>query len=444
MKLEDGVTVPNAEIILSEEELEQQEVIPYSEGAFKIVEQTVNDPFDLLWDLVEGESVVGEGVNIEMLKHRPEQRFGGDREGRVFEDRPSTEVHVVFTVELSSDQEDEYNTVVNELEHRIQRAEEPYYDIAKCEYHYFDHHFRGKAKSDPEILVFAETRIEFTVSEDNVVHVVIPEEIKDQAAVSILPQRPYGTRKGWRIEFADEDLKETDDGRLKFTENPDFDEVERAYILLFVGDEILGFKDHYTRSGEGGLSVNSRYRIFDEYDQRDTLPDYLQGDNPDVFEIAVLNTLSTAGYLVQWFGESDFKIPNWSRESEGLPYDEVDLVAHRPNGSQILFVECTNKRISEKESILDRTEEIAAVIREEDPEFSDIDIMESSLRKIVPVIATPQMPEELSDQVVAELTEKGILVLDGEKLTEIYNLSAEHNDPVKIDIDREMWNLDAF
>ncbi|MCU4971156.1 hypothetical protein OB955_00185 [Halobacteria archaeon AArc-m2/3/4] len=445
VKLEGGIKVPNAEIVFTEEELEQREEVLFSDGAFKIMERTVNSPFGLLWDLVAGETVVGEGVDIEMLEHRPEQRFRDDREGRVFEGRPRTEIHAVFTVELSSSQEDEYKTVIDELEHRIQRAEEPYYDIAKCEYYYFDHHFRGKAKSDPEILVFAETGIKFTVSGDNTVNVVIPKEIKDQTAVSILPQRPYGARKGRRVEFADENLQEIDGGRLKYTVNPDFGEVERAYILLFVGDEVLGFKDHHTRNREGDSSfVNSWYQVFDEYDQRDTLSDYLQGDNPDVFEIAVLNVLSTAGYLVQWFGESDFKIPNWSRESEGLPYDEVDLVAHRPDGSQILFVECTNKRISEKESILDRTEEIASVIREEDPDFGGIDIFESSHRKIVPVIATPQMPEELSDQVVAELTEKSVVVLDGEKLTEIYNLSAERDDPVKIDIDREMWNLDVF
>jgi hypothetical protein len=267
--------------------------------------------------------------------------------------------------------------------------------------------------------VFGKTGIEFTVTEDNTLTLVIPEEIKSQTAVGILPQRPYGAQKGWRIELAGKDLKIRDDGLLEFTENLGFNEVGKAYILLFVGDEVLGFKDHYTREGDGIGSVNSRYRVFDEYDQRGMLPEYLQGGNPDVFEIAVLNALSTAGYFVQWFGESDFKVPNWSHESEELPYDEVDLVAHRPDESQILFVECTNKRISEKESILDRTEEIAPEIREEDTEFPDFGLVESSPRKIVSVIATPQKPEQLSDQVVAELTKKGIVVLDGERLTKI-------------------------
>ncbi|MFC7213071.1 hypothetical protein ACFQO4_03115 [Saliphagus sp. GCM10025334] len=445
VELENGVMIPNGEIIFSNEEYEEQEKVLYSEGAFRIVEKTINNPFDLLWGLVEGETVIGEGVDLEMLEHRPEQKFVDDFEGRVFNERPRTEIHGVFSVNLSSDQEDEYSTVVDELEHQIQRAEEPYYDIAKCEYHYFDHHFRGKATANPEILLFAETGIEFTVTQDNTVKVVLPEEIKDQAAVSILPQRPYGAQEGFRIELSDKDLVESNDGKLAYTENLDFDEVEKAYVILFIGDEVFEFKDHYTWSGENGPgSINSRYHVFDEYDQRDKLFDYLSGDNPGVFEIAVLNALSTAGYLVQWFGESDFKIPNWSRESDGLPYDEVDLVAHRPDGSQILFVECTNKRISEKESILDRTEEIASVIREEESDIVDIDVFEGSQRKIVPVIATPQMPKELSDQVVAELTEKGIVVLDGEKLNEIYNQSAEQDDPIKIDIDREMWNLDVF
>lgn len=445
VELEDGVKIPNGEIIFSSKEASEQKEVLYSEGAFKIIEKTVNSPFDFLWNLVEGETVIGEGVEIEMLEHRPEGRFLDDREARVFEERPRTEVHGAFPVNLTSEQEDEYNTVIDELEHQIQRTEEPYYDIAKCEYYYFDHHFRGKAKTDPEILVFAETGIEFTVAEDNTVNILIPEEIKDQTAVSILPQRPYGVREGWRIELADEELMETSDGGLEYTENLNFDEVEEAYVILFIGDEIFGFEDHYTRSGKDSTgSVNTRYQVFDEYDQREKLPDHLSGDDPGVFEIAVLNALSTAGYLVQWFGESDFKIPNWSRESEGLPYDEVDLIAHRPDGSQILFVECTNKRISEKESILDRTEEIASVIREENPDLADIDLFESSRRKIVPVIATPQMPKELSDQVVAELTEKGIVVLDGEKLNEIYNLSADQGDPVKIDIDRDMWSLNVF
>jgi hypothetical protein len=443
--LEEDISIPNGEIILSEEELEETEEVLYSEDGFKIVELSVNDPFDILWDLTEGESFIGEGVEMEMLDHRPEMRFGDDREGRVFESRPQTEIHAVFAVELPSGLEDEYYAVVDDLEYQIQRANEPYYDIAKCEYHYFDHHFRGKAKADPEILVFAETRIEFTVGDDNSTSVVIPEQVVEQTFVSILPQRPYGSREGWRLDLADEDLEEIGDGRLRFVRQFDLEGIDRAYIILFVGDEIFGFKDHFPSSqGSPSGPVNTRYQLFDEYDQRNKLSDYLQGDTPDVFEIAVLNILTTAGYHVQWFGESDFNIPNWSRESEGLPYDEVDMVAHLPDNSQVLFVECTNKRISEKESILDRTEEIASVIREEPEDLSEIDLFESSSRKIVPVIATSLMPDELSDQVVAELTDKGIVVLDGQKLTEIYDLSADQETPVNIDIDREMWDLEVF
>jgi hypothetical protein len=104
VNLKDGIEIPNAEVVFSQKELEQREEVLYSEGAFKIAERTVNDPFDLLWDFVEGETVVGGCVDIEMLEHRPERRFGDDRESRVFEGRPRTEIHAVFTVELSSDE----------------------------------------------------------------------------------------------------------------------------------------------------------------------------------------------------------------------------------------------------------------------------------------------------------------------------------------------------
>jgi hypothetical protein len=33
---------------------------------------------------------------------------------------------------------------VNNVDERIKRADEPLFDLAKCEYYYFDHHFRGK------------------------------------------------------------------------------------------------------------------------------------------------------------------------------------------------------------------------------------------------------------------------------------------------------------
>lgn len=443
VEIEDGTKVPNGEIIFSDEELDQGEEVLYSEGPFEIVEKKVADPLDLLWDMIEGETVIGSQIDLNMMEARVEQKFMDNREARVFDDRPHAELHAVFEPALSDEQENEYSNVAKTLEERLQRAEEPYYNLAKCEYYYFRHHFRNRAKADPEILVFAPTDIEFNIEDEDIINVIIPTEIEEQTAVSVLPQRPYGARKGWRVELADKTLEEMDDGRLQYTANPEFSDINNAYVLLFVEDEILWFNEHYPSTGDGSSHVNSRNEVFRAYDQKDTLIDYLNGDG-NVFEIAVLNALSTAGYAVQWFGDSSFDVPNWSHESDQVEYDEVDLIAHHPDGSRILFVECTYKRISEKKTILDRTEEIASVIRDWEPQSENIPRIEDSQRRIVPVIATPQSPEELSEQIVKEFRNSGIVVLHGNRLTTIYKRSARQDEPVEIEIEERNGDVDVF
>lgn len=442
----EDLQVPNGEIVFQQEEADKLEQVLYSEGPFRIIEKTVENPFSLLRSLSNGELAESAGVDIELLQYSPEQRFLNQRESRVLEPRPRTELHSVFTVEMPDDVEDAYKETVDELNEQLKRASEPYYRLDRCEDYYFDLHFRGKDTESPEILSFAETGIEFEIDSQHRLTTVIPELIVNDTAVSVLPQKPYGARKGWRLNFEDLEPEQRRDGLVEFCKQLDLDGVDRSYIILFVDGEVLEFIEHPERGAilSDDYPVNTRYRLLDEYDQRGKMVRYLQGEEPNAFEVAVLNTLSTAGYLVQWFGDKPFDIPNWDRESKSLPYDEVDIVAHRADGSQVLFVECTNKRISEKESLLDRTEEIAAVLREEDPDLVDLELIEQERRKIVPVIATPQMPEELNDQVVAEYNEKGVVVLDGEKLTEIYRVSSDQTDPIRVDIDPEMWDLEVF
>lgn len=446
IELDDETIIPNGEIIFSKESAEGEQSVLYEEGQFKIIERTVTDPFSLIEDLAAGEFGEAQGVDIDLLKHNPEQRFLNNRESRVFDPRPRSELHAVFSVDLSKDTQSEYNDLVDDLQDRLQRSSEPFYDISKAEYYYFDHHFRGSRRADPELMVFADTGIEFDLHEEEGLSVVVPEAIIDETAVSILPQRPYGKGKGWRTELSDADLEELEDDRVEYSDNLDFPDIEEAYIILFVGDEILEFKEFYNQDAvRDGLGyTNPRYGILDEYDQRDRLREHLQGGDSDIFEVAVLNLFSVAGYQVQWFGPSKLKIPNYDNRTDTPSHKEIDVIAHRPDGSQILFIECTVQGIADKADLLDRVGQLSAGIEATKTVPRDIDIFESTPRKVVPVIATSMEPEELTHQVVESYIEQGVVVLDSSDLVSILDIASEQSEPVQLDIERENWDLDVF
>lgn len=446
IELDDGIKVPNGEIIFSEETVEDNHSILYEEGRFKIIERTVSDPFALLEELGDGALTEAKGVDIDLFERRPEQRFTGDHESRVFDPRPRSEIHAVYTVDIPEEHESEYKDVIDDLQDQLQRSSEPFFDIGKAEYYYFKHHFRRSTTADPEIFVFADTGIHFDINEEEGLSVVIPEEIIDLTAVSILPQRPYGAGKGWRTEFSEADLEVVGNGLVEYQDDLDFPDVEEAFIILFVGDEILEFEEFYNpnAAGDGPGYVNPRFGVLNEYDQRDILREHLQGGDSDIFEVAILNLFSVAGYQVQWFGNSKLNIPNYDRQTDEPKPDEIDVIAHRPDGSQILFIECTVQGIADKNDLLDRVGQLSAGIRTTESRIGNIDILGSSRRKIVPVIATSMDPDELSHQVVESYNERGVVVLDGEDLVNILEIAFEQSEPVDIDIERDNWDLDVF
>jgi hypothetical protein len=144
----------------------------------------------------------------------------------------------------------------------------------------------------------------------------------------------------------------------------------------------------------------------------------------------VVNALSTAGWLVQWYGDDQFVIPSFSEEVPGARYQEIDIIAYHPENMQILFIECTNQDISAKEQILDRTEAISSILEEY---FIPTDVGLVEPLQTVPCVATPQTPEELNDDVVDEFKEKGIKILDCERLKAIYAASEDTTETVDAD-----------
>lgn len=446
IKLGDETAIPNGEIIFSKEAAEGEQSVLYKEGPFKITERTVTEPFSLIENLAAGEFTEARGVEIGLLKHNPEQRFVGNRDSRVFDPRPQSEIHGVFSVDLSKDTQSEYNDLVDDLQDRLQRSSEPFYDVAKAEYYYFKHHFRRSRRADPELLVFSDPGIDFDIDEDDGLSVVVPEEIIDETAVSILPQRPYGKGKGWRTELSNTDLEEIKNGQVEYRDNLDLPDIEEAFIILFVGEEILEFEEFYNPDAvKSDLRyANPRYGVLNEYDQRDQFLEHLQRGDSDIFEIAVQNLFSIAGYQVQWFGESQLKIPNFDRRTSELEYDEIDVIAHRPDGSQILFIECTVQGIADKNDLLDRVGKLSAAIGVTESQNEKIDIFETNRRKVVPVIATSMSQEKLSPQVVDTYNENGVAVLANEDLVGILETASKQSEPVNIEIVRDNLNLDAF
>lgn len=430
VEVEEGVAIPNGELSFSRERREEQTEVLYREDALSIYEVVSDSPFALLDQILGGEFPTDEDpieVDSELQQHNPSGYFqDGVREGRVRETRPRMEVNAAVNIEVPESIEDEYSEAIDELDEQLMRAEEPYYDLGRCEGYYFDYIFRSD-REKPMILLFGDSGMEFRISESGTLEVVAPTELFEDLFVSVLPQKPYDEHKGWRVEIEEEQLEAADDGLSRYTENLDLEDIDEIYAVLYLEDRTINMVEHST----GDLvPENPRYEIMQAFDQNDNLEGYLEGHNADYFEVAVVNAMSTAGWFVQWYGDEDFVIPSYSDNVPGAPYQEIDVVAYHPENTQILCIECTNTGISEKEQILDRTETISSVL---DEYFIPTDIGLVEPLQTVPCVATPQSPEELNDEIVNEFEEKGIEVLHSERLKAIYAASQDTIETVDAD-----------
>jgi len=425
-----GVQIPNGELEFSREPGEESTEVLYRYDALSIYEVNSNSPFDLLEQIINGEIPTDDGtaeIESELRRHNPSNYFQeGVREGRVRETRPRMEVNAAVSIDISENIEDEYSDVVDELDGQLMRAEEPYYDLGRCEGYYFDYIFRSNRES-PAILLFADSGMEFSIDDSDMLEVISPTSLFEDLFVSVLPQKPYDEHKGWQIEFDEEQFELMEDGRSRYTEELDLEDIDELYAVLYLEDEMVNMVEHNTGDG---IPENPRYEVMQAFDQDNNLEGYLEGHNAEYFEVAVVNALSTAGWLVQWYGDDSFVIPSFSDDVPRAQYQEIDVIAYHPEDTQILFIECTNQDISEKEQILDRTEAISSVI---DDYYIPTDVGLIQPLQTVPCVATPQKPEELNDDVVSEFEEKGIEIMHSGRLKAIYAASQDTTDTVDAD-----------
>lgn len=430
--------IPNGEIIFHRKSRTEETNTLYSIDGFEIYEETVSNPFEVLQGLFNNDLQV-DGSQLSLKFHH----LGGNTTGffetgisesRVFDERPGAEVNTVFKPNLSDDLESAHQDAVNNIDERIKTADEPFFDLAKCEYYYFDYHFRGKSSANPMVMVFADPDIRFEVDDENELTLHFPIELAEKTTIVAYPIQPHGEHSGWKIPMGEQDLEEDSDGIAIYTDSFDLNEIQQLYFSVYVQDKMMRYERHYNRDVSVG---NDRFRLFQEYDQRDVLLDYLTGENPNQFETAVLNLLGTAGYIVQWFGDTNFNIPNPPHDVPALEEDEVDIIAHAPDGSHIAFVECTNQKISDKRNIVDRMESVTSGIIGEgriepgpEPQWAT---------RAIPCIATSQSPDDINDQVVEDLEDLGTVVLDSEDLVSIYQASAEQDGMVRVGGDPGFW-----
>lgn len=428
--------IPNGEIIFHRESRTEETNTLYSIDSFEIYEEVVSNPFGVVQGLFNNDlQVDGSQLGLEFRHLSTTGFFQREfKESRVFDERSRAEVNTVFKPNLSDDIESAHQETVDNIDERIKTADEPFFDLAKCEYYYFDYHSRGKSRADPMMLVFADPEIRFEIDNGNELELKFPADLADKTTIIAYPQRPYGERQGWKIPMGEQEFEPTSDGLATYMKHLDLGELQEVYFSVYVGDKMMRYERHYNSEVE---TDNDRFRIYEKYDQRRDLPKYLHGEDPNQFEVAVLNLLSIAGYIVQWFGEDSFSIPNYSRETKDPQYEEIDIIAHAPDDSHIAFVECTNQRISEKTSLLDRMENIASDITgQEKIQFGP---EPQWAKNTVPCIATPQSPGQLSPQVVENLESMGIVVLDSEKLTDIYQASVEQDNLVRVGGEPGFW-----
>ena len=203
----DGVHIPNGELKFSRELGEESTEVLYREGALSIYKVNSTSPFDLLEQTIKGEIPTDDGtaeIESDLRRHNPSNYFqDGVREGRVRETRPRMEVNAAVSIDIPEYIEDEHSEVVDELNDQLMRAEEPYYDLGRCEGYYFDYIFRSDRES-PAILLFADSGMEFRIDDADTLEVVSPKSLFEDLFVSVLPQKPYDEHKGWQVEFVEE------------------------------------------------------------------------------------------------------------------------------------------------------------------------------------------------------------------------------------------------
>jgi hypothetical protein len=425
-----GRHIPNGELVFLRESCEEGVEVLYNEGPLSIIEVTTTSPFDLLEQLSDGTLPTKDGstdIQSRFPRHTPNNHFQSG-EGRVRDTRPMEEVNGAIRINIPEDLEDEYHDVKDGMDDRLMRATEPYYSIGRCEGYYFDYIFRSN-RDRPVILLFADTAVNLSINESGTLELVAPESLFEELYVSVLPQMPYDEHRGWQISFSETQLESLKDGRARYTEELDLTGIEELYALMYLGDRLLKHVEHTTGDD---ISENPRFEIMQAFDQDNNLAGYLEGHDPDNFEVAVLNVLSTAGWLVQWYGDDSFVIPSYSEDEPRTPYPEIDVIAYHPKHTQILFVECTNQDISGKEQILDRSEAVSSVL-EEYYVSTDPGLVQPSEQ--IPCLATPQKPEALNDEVVSEFEEKGIEVLHSDRLRAIH--AASQDTTATIDVDTQ-------
>lgn len=422
--------IPQGELIFSRAQQETYCQTKYREGEFSIQQLVTDSPFGLIKEMINGKiPKINGGIQVEcdLYQRNPATFFQGNLpEGLVNTNRPQLEVNAALDVSLPESLEDEYSDVVDDLDDRVMRADEPYYSIGQCEEYYFDILFRVE-RDRPKLLLFADPGMKFDITDQGELLLEAPTGLFQDLFVSILPRRPSGEYKGRRIIPEENKLKSLDEGRSRYSVELDFDGIDELFALLYLNDRMMSMLEHYP--GEV-VPENPRYEIMEAYDQDDRLFDYLEGNDPNYFEIGVLNTLSTAGWVVQWYGDDGFKIPNFSKEVPRAEFKEIDLIAYHPNGTQILCIECTNTDISNKEQIIDRTAEINSEIQEY---IMSNEITLETYPNMVPCIATPRSREELSDDIVQEFEQKDIKILDCERLKTIYRTCANSSDTISVD-----------
>lgn len=436
LDVEGDIRVPNGELILNRSAKDEQEEVLYEVANFSIIEKVVTNPFALIEQLAESELVLdGEPVEAEvgLLEHNTSGYFQTSvTESRVFEDRPRSELHGVFDVKHS--READYSRELTRAEEAVKNAEEPYFTLNKCEYYYFDHHFRGKSSKDPKIILVGKTGLDLDIDEDNVLQLTYPEILEDKLALNVYPVRPYGERPGQKIRIQEQDTDSAEDGLQTYTRESALSGIEQVYFGVYADNESLLFEDYHNPDVE---LANDRFRIFNNYDQKGDLERYLTGKkDTNQFEVAVLNLFSIAGYAVQWFGDSDFVVPNYSRESPEPKPGEIDVIAHAPDNSRILFIECTAQDISAKEHVVDRMENITADKRETEGNVGDTQF---AGKQHIPCVATPQSEDQLSEESIQALKNRNITVLSGPDLVDIYEASMEQNEYVQVGPDAGYW-----
>lgn len=430
IEMDAGEAVPNGEIILSRDNQEKKEEVIYQVDNFKIHEKVVSDPYDLLRSICKGSLELNgiETSELEVIRVENSQGYfqKGISESAVFEKRPYSEVNTKFDVNYDVE-ESEYKDEVGELEDKIKVHDtEPYFDLGKCESTYFDCYFVRDHRKGPKILLFGSTGLEADIVDQELI-MRYPEELEEDLTVSILPQTPYEDTSGQRI---DVESQKREDGRKIFREELDLDGINKFFVYIY-------YKDIRMNVEEGKnpeiTPDNERFNLLAEHDQDSRIVDYLSEEqDTDLFEVAILNLLSIAGYQVFWSGYNNFNIPNHSDDIDKAKYDEIDIVAFAPDRSSILFIECTSKNIMSKikeKNFPERVDRTSSAIVEE--EWVEGRIGLESPKRIVPCIATPQ-PEDRIPDTIDEAEKEGVRVLHQDRLEDILERSINNPGTVEI------------